>query len=93
MPAGDPHDPHHEESFEEFTARYVLPFFPLCLFEFLSGLGLRGLVGCWVGIEGTEDGWVEGGWIGILDDGGQGSGWSERGGGRGWDGMVEEEDR
>jgi len=21
MPAGDPHDPHHEESFEEFTAR------------------------------------------------------------------------
>lgn len=22
MPAGDPHDPHHEESFEEFTARY-----------------------------------------------------------------------
>jgi hypothetical protein len=23
MPDADPHDPHHEESFEEFTARYV----------------------------------------------------------------------
>merc|ERR1711939_278547 len=26
MPAGDPHDPHHEESFEEFTARYEKEF-------------------------------------------------------------------
>ncbi|KAK6389380.1 Cytochrome c oxidase subunit 6 [Meristemomyces frigidus] len=26
MPAADPHDPHHEESFEEFTARYEKEF-------------------------------------------------------------------
>lgn len=28
MPEGDPHDPHHEESFEEFTARFVRRIHP-----------------------------------------------------------------
>lgn len=42
----DAHDPHHEESFEEFTARYAIPVFAV----FWGGSGKVGGCNGWEGV-------------------------------------------